>query len=60
MKIRESGAVFCDYNWTNRDYLEVIENNRFVVQKIHSPLGNEKDGIQWRDETKYSPYYIQQ
>lgn len=58
LKIKDVGAVFCDYNWTNEDYLEVIQKSDFEILEIHFPLGKDDDGIQWLSEKHTSPYVI--
>ena len=56
--IKDVGAVFYDYNWTNEDYLEEINNNGFEVLKIHHPIGRKNEGYKWLSEKNYSPYVI--
>ena len=58
LKIKEVNSLFCDYNWTNEDYLNVIKNNGFEIAKIHFPLGKDADGINWKSEKEASPYVI--
>lgn len=58
VEIKDVGAIFYDYNWTNKDYLEFIKNNNFKVIKIHYPLGKKNEKYAWLSEKQYSPYIV--
>lgn len=47
-----------DYYWTHQDYIDVISKTQFSHLETLLPLGNENDGYDWIDETKYPPYSI--
>lgn len=56
--IKDVGVVFYDYNWTNEDYLEIINNQGFEVLKVHRPLGKDNEAYKWKSEKKHSPYIL--
>lgn len=56
--LSDVNVVVYDYYWTHRDYLDVIEQTKFVHLETALPLGDEQDGYDWLDEKKYPPYSI--
>jgi ubiquinone/menaquinone biosynthesis C-methylase UbiE len=45
-----------DYFWTVDDYKSVFNESGFELLEIDKPLGTNKDGEEWKDETEVSPY----
>ncbi len=49
-------VVLYDYFWTEEDYSGAAERAGLILAKLHKPLGFRDDSIEWRDETKTSPF----
>lgn len=56
--IKDCGAVFHDYNWTDEDYSKAIKQNGFEIVTRHYPLGKENEGYAWISEKRTSPYIL--
>jgi len=56
--IKDVGATFYDYYWTNTDYLELITQNGFKLLETHYPIGKEGEGYEWFSEKEFSPYVV--
>lgn len=44
--------ILYDYFWSGEDYKKAVKRAGLQIEKIHVPLGNDKDGVKWRDEDK--------
>jgi SAM-dependent methyltransferase len=51
-------VVLHDYYWTDDDYTRAAERAGLSLVQLHKPLGSSDDHIEWRDETKVSPFAI--
>jgi SAM-dependent methyltransferase len=50
LNIKDSGIILYDYNWLEEDYLKAIHNAGLVLLDKYTPLGNDYDPIEWKDE----------
>jgi len=58
--IKDKDIVLYDYNWTNEEYKEAIDKANLNLLRVYTPMGNDKDNIDWKDEEikPYSYIYI--
>lgn len=56
--LKDVDLVVYDYFWTDSDYEEVIRQTGFNKLLTLFPLGENKDGYDWKDEKKFPPYAI--
>ncbi|MEU4411114.1 methyltransferase domain-containing protein [Streptosporangium sp. NPDC023963] len=50
LHIRGTNVILYDYYWADEDYREVFRQVGLTVSKVHRPLGNPDDGVEWLDE----------
>lgn len=55
LQIRGTDVVLCDYHWTDEDYRNAFAQAGLSVRTVHTPLGRDDDGIEWKDE-KTTPF----
>lgn len=56
--LKEANLIVYDYYWTDMDYREIFSKTKFNLLETHLPLGEKRDGYQWRDESLYPPYIV--
>lgn len=56
--LKDIGAEFYDYFWTDLDYRQLFEASGFQLLRTHFPLGKADEGIAWVSEMKFSPYVV--
>lgn len=47
-----------DYFWSDEDYQTIIRQSNMELLEVHSPIGNDADGYNWRLEKSISPVTI--
>jgi SAM-dependent methyltransferase len=55
LQIRGTDVVLYDYHWTDRDYRNAFARAGLAVRTVHTPLGRDDEGIEWKDE-KTTPF----
>lgn len=58
LRLRNPVIEFCDYFWTEKDYLDCFQKSNWQVLKIHKPLGSEDDPYLWEDEKFFAPFTV--
>ena len=54
----DKGIIIEDYYWTQEDYLGAMKKANLELLEIYNPLAAPNDGINWGDETRFSPSSI--
>lgn len=55
LQIRGTDVVLYDYYWMAEDYRNAFARAGLAVRTMHTPLGRDDEGIEWRDE-KTAPF----
>lgn len=55
LQIRGTDVVLHDYHWTDEDYRNSFAQAGLAVRTVHTPLGRDDEGIEWKDE-KNTPF----
>jgi len=56
--IKDKDITLYDYNWTDNEYKKAISKAGLKLVKLHNPMGNDDDQIEWKDEAKVPYCYI--
>lgn len=58
LKIKETNAIFQDYNWYDQDYQTALKKAGFKIIEKLTPIAPESKEKLWLSENKFSPFFI--
>lgn len=56
--LKDAGIEFTDFYWTESDYRHFFKEAGFDLVKVHYPLGQADEGLEWKEETTLSPFVV--
>ena len=58
LELKEAGAVFQDYQWTDHDNREMFSESGFEILETVAPLGRDDEGGEWLSEMRTAPFLM--